>query len=298
MKTRREPPDGRTRLLGIVGDPLAHSRSPSLHSAVLRALDRNLLYVPVPVSNARLRRFVEMARDLGFVGFNVTTPYKERVYRWIEPLDRETQRTRMVNTVLVGRGRPRGTGTDGAGVVRWLERSGLTRSPIGVLGFGPAARSIVHRCWQDGLPIASVWTRRPRAVARMLADWRHHARDLPGNGPSVCDWKQVAGSGGALPAAQVHGVRTWVSTLPPEAILPMAFWRTMRSDAVVLDLNYGDGRDRICRAARRHGKPASDGLGPLLEQAALSLSLWLEEEVPVGAFRRAAGVRSADLRPR
>ncbi|MBK8231263.1 MAG: hypothetical protein IPK72_11870 [Candidatus Eisenbacteria bacterium] len=81
------------------GDPLEHSLSPALHSAVLRRLDRNLLYVPLPVPEARLATFLREAGSMGIVGVNVTTPYKELVARRVTARDLETRRTRMVNTV-------------------------------------------------------------------------------------------------------------------------------------------------------------------------------------------------------
>ncbi|MEZ4651291.1 MAG: hypothetical protein R3E97_21370 [Candidatus Eisenbacteria bacterium] len=84
-------PNGRTRLLGILGDPIDHSLSPELHTAVLRKLDRNMLYVPVPVSKGRLRAFLGLAAEQGFRGCNVTTPYKEQVPRAAEPRDGDTQ---------------------------------------------------------------------------------------------------------------------------------------------------------------------------------------------------------------
>jgi shikimate dehydrogenase len=320
----RSLPDGRTRLLGIVGDPLDHSRSPGLHTAVLRELGKNLVYVPVPVSGARLRAFLGLAVELGFVGLNVTTPYKEKVFRLVEAMDEETRRTRMVNTVAFDTAPPRGTGTDGAGVLRWL-RWVDAPGPYGVLGFGPTARSIVHRAW-EGAPLEVVVTRRPRAVRLELAKWRDAddprgrapsgavdeqrgrapGRDtderrgsgrrvaegrLQGSGPNVVGWKQIS-------EAHLAAVRTWISVLPPAVPLPQRFWELIDPSAVVLDMNYGNGRTDQCDAARTRGHRAADGLGPLLEQAALSLSTWLREDVPVALFQRVAGAAEDELRPR
>ena len=285
----RSLPDGNTRLLGIVGDPLDHSRSPELHTAVLREMGRNLVYLPVPVSATRLRAFLGLAAEIGFVGLNVTTPYKEKVFGLVEPMEEETRRTRMVNTVSFEGGKPRGTGTDGAGVLRWL-RWVDAPGPYGVLGFGPTARSIVHRAWAENAPIEIVVTRRSRAVRAQLSKWRGED-GLPGNGPSVIGWDEID-------AARPGVIGTWISVLPPGVPTPQPFWDAIDRNAVLLDMNYGEGRTDQCSAARRHGHRAADGLGPLLEQAALSLSMWLHENVPVSLFHRVCGARQDELRPR
>ena len=289
-------PNGRTRLLGILGDPIEHSLSPEIHSAVLRKLDQNLLYVPVPVSSARLRAFLGLAAELGFRGCNVTTPFKESVLRSAEPRDVETRRTKMANTLTFVPGRkPMAEGTDGRGIVGWLEDHGLGDEPFGVLGFGATARSLVHASWRGGRPPALVVTRRAAPVKRLLSGWRvEPGRDrLRAVPPEVSTVEQVGEPGtlsGVVP-------KVWVSTWPPGTMPPAAFWSRLRPKSLVLDMNYGEGRTTMADAARREGHRAADGLGPLLQQAARSLSIWLDRPVEPELFRLAAGVPKRRLGP-
>jgi shikimate 5-dehydrogenase len=93
--------------------------------------------------------------------------------------------------------------------------------------------------------------------------------------------------------------RVWVSTLTPDLPpLPDGFWARGGTGTVLLDMNYGVGRTARTEEAHRHGWRAADGLGPLCRQAALSLSLWLGEEVPTGLFYRALRRTERSLRPR
>jgi shikimate dehydrogenase len=306
-----------------VGRPLEHSLSPTLQTAVLRALDRNLIYLPLPVSEDRLPALLSEASGLGILGFNVTTPYKEAVARLVRPLDEETARTGVVNTVVVGEGGPAGCGTDGAGILRYLQTAGLGDAPYGVLGFGATARSLIHRGWQDGHPPAMIVTRRPDAVRAALASWREAWGEggsrVPGDGRSaagerigpaeriwpteriaVMDWSDLAVEPGGVGAktASIPRPGVWVSTLPPEVpALPDRFWACAEPGAVLLDLNYGVGRTVRMEEARVHGWSSADGLGPLCCQAALSLSLWLGEDVPAGMYVRALGRTERSLRP-
>ena len=292
-------PNGRTRLLGILGDPIAHSLSPELHSAVLRHLDQNMLYLPIPVSAPRLGKFLGLAGDLGFVGCNVTTPFKERVLRAAEPRDTETKRTRMANTLSFPEGRrPLAEGTDGRGILGWLGDQGLGDEPFAVLGFGATARSLVHAAWSRGTPPVLVVTRRPGPVRRRLLAWAGVSGRprLKGPGPEVVAFApgSKGSPGGAVPWA---AVRVWVSTWPPGAVPPPCFWDVVSRRSVLLDLNYGPGRVSLADVARREGLRAADGLGPLLQQAARSLSVWLDRPVEAELFRKAAGVPRIRLRP-
>jgi shikimate dehydrogenase len=318
-------PDGRTRLLGIVGDPLAHSLSPALHTAVLRRLDRNLIYLPFPVTRNRLAGFLRRAPEMGILGLNVTTPYKDLAFRHVAAADAETRRTRMVNTLRCRGGRVVGFGTDGQGIVDWLEDAGLEDEAFGVLGFGATARSLVHRAWWRGRVPACVITRRPDAARRRLQGWasrepeprrraparrslgapppprkarrarREPRQILRGAAPLVLGWAGLR-AGSRLPQ-HPPAPRVWISTLPPGVRLPVAFWRLMDRRSVLLDLNYGAGRTGLAEEARSRSLRAADGLGPLLHQAARSLSFWMAEPVPVELFRWAAGRSRRSLHP-
>jgi shikimate dehydrogenase len=292
-------PDGRTRILGIVGRPLEHSLSPALHTAVLRALDRNLIYLPLPVSEDRLAALVCEASGLGILGFNVTTPYKETVARLVRPLDEETVGAGMVNTVVIGDGAPAGCGTDGAGILAYLEAAGLGGTPYGILGFGPTARSLVHHGRRRGHSPVLIVTRRPGAVRSVLATGG--AARVEGKAEiAVAGWDDL-GVEAKLPGERATAPArpgVWVSTLPPGPLsLPDSFWAFGGTDAVMLDMNYGVGRTARMEEARLHGWRSADGLGPLCRQAALSLSLWLGEDVPAELYFRALGRTERSLRP-
>jgi shikimate dehydrogenase len=300
-----------------VGRPLEHSLSPTLQTAVLRALDRNLIYLPLPVSEDRLPALLFEAPGLGILGFNVTTPYKETVAHLVRPLDEETARTGMVNTVVIAEGGPAGCGTDGAGILRYLQTAGLGGVPYGVLGFGATARSLAYRGLREGRPPAVIVTRRPDATRAVLAFWNggwseggkrgaEDERSAPAEriGPAeriaVTGWDDLGvepGRGGAE-TAPLPRPGVWVSTLRPDRpSLPDQFWAWAGAGMVLLDLNYGVGRTVRMEEARMHGWRSADGLGPLCCQAALSLSLWLGEDVPAEMYFRALGRAERSLHP-
>jgi shikimate dehydrogenase len=285
-------PDGRTRIIGIVGRPLEHSLSPGLHTSVFQALARNLIYLPLPVSEDRLPALISEAPGLGLLGFNVTTPFKETVARLVRPLDDETARTGVVNTVTVADDGAAGCGTDGPGILAYLRISGFAGVPYGILGFGATARSLTFRGLRDGCPPAVIVTRRGAAVREVLLSWGSETIVVAG-------WDHLANNSDRGEAAVEPGwPGLWVSTLRPDLpALPAGFWARAGTASVMVDLNYGAGRTVRMEEARMQGWRSSDGLGPLCCQAALSASLWLGEDVPASNYFRALGRTERSLRP-
>lgn len=314
MSWRAHLPNGRTRLLGIVGHPLAHSLSPEVHTAVLRRLERNLLYVPFEVSPDRLSSFLRRAGEWGIRGLNVTTPYKDRAFSVAHPVDDETRRTRMVNTLSYGPvdgaiqegGGPHGEGTDGRGILAWLGSLGLSGTPLVVLGFGATARSLVHRALQDDWTVAAIVSRQPEGARSALRAWRRDAAradrsPLPSATPAVHGWNEIVRIGAAVRVREdLARPVVVISTLPPDATVPVRLVRALGSESVWIDMNYGP-RARLAPKLSREGRWHADGLGPLLHQAAASLARWLDRPVEVRLFREAAGVPQRRLelqRPR
>lgn len=277
-------PDGRTRWFGIIGDPIEHSLSPRLHTAVLRLLDRNLIYLPVPVSADRLPDLFRLAPELGLLGLNVTTPYKEAAARLVEVADVATERTGMVNTVRFGGrmgSRPGifGRGTDGEGILRYLDDVGLGQAPLAVAGFGPTARSLVHRALEEGRDLRLIGTRRPEAVREALATWSMDGGT--GAGPSSP----------AAPAPRLPAVHSWMELAGGEAAPPGA-----RHEAAVLP---GERAQRASNPTSGRGE-ATPGHGaavvgrpPSAEDFSETVAVWIWAlpvlpETPAGLWRSLA----------
>src|SRR5438309_1512140 len=103
---------GHTRVVGIIGDPVAHSRSPAMHNAAFQALRLDFVYVPLRVSPSHLRAAVTGIRALGVAGVNVTVPHKERVVPLLDTVSDTARRAGAVNTIVNRDGQLRGENTD------------------------------------------------------------------------------------------------------------------------------------------------------------------------------------------
>src|SRR5271169_6295005 len=119
---RHLPISARTRVVGIIGDPVDHSRSPAMHNAAFAALGLDWVYVPFPVAAADVREAVRAVRALGLAGVNVTVPHKEAVVPYLDALSPLARQVGAVNTIVNRAGRLYGDNTDVGGFLSALRQ--------------------------------------------------------------------------------------------------------------------------------------------------------------------------------
>jgi len=265
---------GATRLAGLVGWPVAHSRSPQMHNAAYAALGLDWAYVAMPVAPQSLPAALAGLAALGFAGVNVTIPHKGAAAALCHERSAAAERARSVNTVLVGEdGRLRGETTDGDGM---LDAIGpLPQGEALVLGAGGGARAAAAALAAAGAEVA-VAARRPQAAVELAAELGVRAESWPPRRSPVLLVNATpvgqAGDAGELP-------------VDPELL-----------GEVVCDLAYrGDGAETgLAAAARRRGLRVVDGLDVLVGQGARSFRLLTGCEPPVEIMRAAVRNRSID----
>ncbi|MBE9108876.1 shikimate dehydrogenase, partial [Nodosilinea sp. LEGE 07298] len=151
------PITGSTQLLGVIGDPIAHSLSPVMHNAALKELGVDIVYVAFPVAAEGLEAAIAGFAATGVQGFSVTIPHKQAIVPLLAELTPEAQAVGAVNTVWRTEQGWAGTNTDVAGFVaplkEWQDWSGKTAL---VLGNGGAARAVVAGCGQLGFAVVQV----------------------------------------------------------------------------------------------------------------------------------------------
>ncbi len=265
---------GGTRLAGVIGWPVEHSRSPQMHNAAYAALGMDWAYVAMPVAPARLEEALRGAAALGFAGLNVTIPHKQATAAICDELSPEARRADSANTVLtLDGGRLRGETTDGQGM---LDAIGDLPGPGAlVLGAGGAARAAVAALADAGVAV-TVSARRREAAERL-------ARELGARRPTGRPETRRELIVNATPLGQAGEA----DRLPLEAEL--------LDGRVVCDLAYrGDGAETgLIAAARERGARAVDGLEVLVGQGALAFRLFTGAEPPIEIMR--AAVRNATI---
>ena len=138
--------------LCVIGDPVAHSLSPAIHTALLAQRGLEGRYQAVTVRPEELASFVERARQGAYDGFNVTMPHKQTILPLLDAVEGDAAAMGAVNTVVVRQGRAVGYNTDGAGFVRSLP-FGAGGKRVLVLGSGGAAAAVCRALVQAGAEV-------------------------------------------------------------------------------------------------------------------------------------------------
>src|SRR5690554_4768588 len=133
-----------TKLVGLIGHPVEHSFSPRLHNSIYQSLGLDMVYLAFDVLEQELFHAVEGLNALGFIGFNITIPYKEKILPFLDETDDIADAIGAVNTVKIKGTKLIGFNTDGAGFLDSLIRRGIYCKDkiVIILGAGGAARAI------------------------------------------------------------------------------------------------------------------------------------------------------------
>ncbi len=245
------------RLAGVLGWPVAHSRSPRLHGHWIARHGLDAAYLPLPVRPERFGAAVRALVDLGFAGANVTIPHKEAAFALCDSRTARAERAGAVNTLVFRDGRVEGDCTDGWGFVQSLGGLDVARGPAVVLGAGGAARAVVAALLDEGCPRVVV-VNRSRARAEALAG-------ALGGAVEVAEAPSLGGC-----ALLVNATSLGMRGQPPLA-LDVA---TLPAEAVVADIVYAPLETPLLAAARARGLRGVDGLGMLLHQARGGFEAW------------------------
>lgn len=270
----------RIPLAGVIGDPIAHSRSPALHNYWLRRYGIRGHYIPMHVVQSDLKAALDMLPRLGFVGINVTIPHKEHVLALADIVTDRAALIGAANTLIFRKdGRIHADNTDGSGFIANLRQNAPAwqpaSGPAAVLGAGGASRAVIAALIEVGVPEIRVANRtRPRAET-LRSDF--------GAKIVVVDWVQA---GNMLEdAATVVNTTSLGMTGKPDFRVPLD---ALNPRALVTDLVYSPLQTSLLAEAERMGCTVVDGLGMLLHQAAPGFERWFGHRPEVDAATRAA----------
>lgn len=267
-----------TERVGLVGWPVAHSISPSMHNAAFQAVGLDWVYDAMAIPPDIVRHaFVEPKRH-GYIGLNVTVPYKQAALEYVRP-DEKAQAIGAVNTIDFRN--DTGTNTDVDGFIDDLKAHDIfvENQRVVVIGAGGAARAAVYGLWQQGADVAVINRTRTRAE-EMLTQLTFSAGV---SGVSVIEMLDILDwSPGLIVNCTSVGMWPYVeASVWPENI-------SVPPSIVAYDMIYRPATTRFMQMVRAAGGYAIGGLGMLVRQGASAFSLWTGVEAPVEVMYSAA----------
>ena len=278
--------DGKTRLCGLIGNPVEHTLSPLIHNTLASLMEDNLVYVPLLVSSGYLETAVLGANAMHVLGVNVTVPYKSEIIPFLSDIDSLAEKIGAVNTLVATDHGYKGYNTDMPGLLRGMKADGidLVNDNIIILGAGGAARAVAFMCADAGARNINLLNRtfdKALAVAKEVNAVYGPDTIIP---MLLSNYHELAGKSYLCIQA------TSVGLFPESdsAIIEDAkFYQMIHTG---YDLIYRPGITKFMKLAKKSGAKTFNGLKMLLYHGIIAYELWngtsISEDMAVVVYQK------------
>jgi shikimate dehydrogenase len=282
---------GKTKIVGVIGDPIEHSRSPQMHNAALAELGLDYVYVPFHIREADLPAAINGFKAINVVGINVTIPHKQAVIPFLDEISREAALIGAVNTLTFEDGKIAGDNTDAPGFLQAMQEVGF-HPPKGesavVIGAGGSARAIVVALALAGLGSIYI-VNRTTSKAVTLATALSDKIGVTMHGMGLDDTRLpniVAKSPLIVNTASASMDISHPLLIRPEWLNPQS---------IVYDIVYTPPETRLMKAATENGCATVGGLGMLIHQGAIAFEKWTKVLPPIETMRQALQISESRI---
>ncbi len=274
---------GRTRICGVIGDPIEHTMSPVMHNAAFKNMGVDYVYLAFRVRKEELGRAIEGMRALNIRGLNVTIPHKVAVIPFLDELDHLADKIGAVNTIVNDNGVLRGYNTDATGFLRALVERGIEPEgeSVVILGAGGASRAISFILAERGSSLVILnrtWNRAKICTDKISEIFQREATAMKLNRENLA---------AALSKADILVNATSVGMSPNINETPIAS-DLLRPNLVVCEIVYKPSKTRVQREAEVAGATVISGLDMLVWQGALAFEKWTGLKAPVELMKQEA----------
>ncbi len=268
---------GHTKTVALIGTPVSHSLSPAMHNLSFSHLNKDLIYLcyDIPSESSLKDAFYGM-KALGFVGCNVTMPYKAAVIPFLDELDPAAELMGAVNTIVFKDGRAIGHNTDGAGFMRAIadKHVDIIGKHLTLIGAGGAGSSIFTQAALDGVASITIFNRRDGYFDKTQEKLTEIAKYTDCTMKLIdLDDQEALRKSVAASTLVVNATRVGMLSMANMSVLNPDF---MVDGLAVADTVYEPRKTKLLQDAENHGLITIPGLGMLLHQAAISEEIWIE----------------------
>ena len=273
----------KTQVYGVIGDPIEHSLSPTLHNVAFKELKLDCAFLAFKVKTGEVESAIRGMRGLGIRGLNVTMPHKEAVIAYIDEVDSAAKFLGSVNTILNDNSKLIGFSTDGIGALNALKENGVTLNgkKVLLLGGGGAAKTIAFALAKlvDELIILN---RSPEKTTSLTKTVNREFN------------KQVSGGLLAPGAIQknIQNVDILINAtsvgMHPNDEHSLVERQWLRPNLTVMDIVYNPLETKLAKDAKAVGAKVISGVEMLIYQGAASFEVWTGHKAPVEVMRKAA----------
>lgn len=267
--------NGKTKLMGLIGNPVEHTLSPVIHNTIAENMNENMVYVPFPVADD-IESAIKGAYALGIQGMNITVPYKSDVIPFLAKLDEEAEIIGAVNTLVRTENGYKGYNTDLPGLYRAILNEGIEvrGSRVIIVGAGGAARAAAFMCAFNKAERVVILNRTVEKAERIVNEVKEKTGFAAMEAKAITDYHSIEGEGYLVLQA------TKVGLYPKTEESPITDEVFFKKVAVVYDLIYTPQQTMFMRLAQGQGVAAYNGLKMLLYQGVAAYEMWNQVSVP------------------
>jgi len=271
---------GKTRICGVIGDPIEHTMSPVMHNAAFKKLGLDYVYLAFRVKKEELGEAIEGMRALNIRGLNITIPHKVAVIPFLDELDTLADEIGAINTIINSNGVLKGYNTDATGFLQALLERGIEpkEKRVAILGAGGASRAISFILAERGSSLVILnrtWDKAKVCADRISEIFQSEATALELNRENLAT---------ALNQADILVNTTSVGMSPNINETPVTA-NLLKPDLVVFDIVYNPIETRLQREAEVAGATVISGLEMLVWQGVVSFEKWTGLKAPVELMR-------------
>jgi len=275
-------------MLGLIGDPVEHSKSPAMYNYCFRRYGLNWAYLAFPISAEKTGDAIYALRTLNMRGANVTMPCKSAVLPYLDRLTPAAKAIGAVNTIVNENGILTGHNTDGFGYTENLRRHGVSVSgkKIVLLGGGGAATAIAVQSALEGAAELRVFNLKDAFWPKLEESMARIRSAAPNCRITLHDLADQELLREKIETADILSNATRVGMSPDKdgCLIPSSKW--LRKTLIVTDVVYAPPETKLLRMAREMGCLTCDGLGMLLCQGAEAFRLYSGLKMPMDEIRK------------
>lgn len=275
---------GTTTLVGLLGYPLKHSRSPHMHNTAFEVLGLDHVYMAFEVKEGYIKEGLDAIRILNAEGCNVTMPHKKKVLEYLDEISDDAKIIGSVNTVKNNNGKLTGYNTDGRGFIKALEENNVEykSKKIVLAGAGGAARAVATQLAYEGAKELVLFNRTLSAAEEIIENINKNIPECKGRALELKEEelrKEIQDS-----SILVNCTSLGMKATVDQAIVSSS--DALHKDLFVADIVYDPPKTKLLEIADEAGCRYMNGLMMMIWQGAIAFKIWTGKDMPVDLIKK------------
>ncbi len=290
--------DGKTSLIGLLGNPVRHSLSPLIHNAALKEMGINWTYLAFPCRSESLNIVLKALQSLDFKGLNITIPHKRTITKLCSDLTETSKKVQAVNTLIPTEDGWIGDNTDVYGFIAPLLGNQLDNKNALIIGSGGSARAAIAGLQKLHIDSITIAGRNQESLDKYITEihtnyleLKEEAIQIKGIIQTDERLSQIIRNSDIIINTTPVGMLSFDKTneLSTHVPLGIEIWKNLNKNTILYDLIYTPRPTEWLKIGQQHGCHTIDGLEMLIQQGAASLRTWTNyQQIPINLMRKTA----------